>query len=90
MLLRQALASNISVRLRYRVGTSLKWEAPLLRDRYWRLLANAEAFLTLAGSQGQFQEQVRATVGVERSFRLGLRLRGEVTRPRLPRFGTLR
>ena len=72
-------ASKVSLRLRYRLGSFLKWEAPLQRDRYWRLLGNVEGFLTLAGDQGQFREQVRATVGLERSYRLGLRVRGEIT-----------
>lgn len=72
-------ASNISLRLRYRLGSFLKWEAPLQPGRYWRLIGNVEGFLKLAGDQGQFQEQVRATVGLERSYRLGFRLRAEIT-----------
>ena len=59
--------------------TLLRWEAPSRPDRYWNLLGSLEGFANVISDQGQFQEEVRATVGLERSFRPGLRLSGEVS-----------
>ena len=70
--------SQVSLRGRYQLAASLKWDA-VQPDRYWSLTGTVEGFLTLAGDQGQFREQVRATIGLERSFRRSLRIRGEVS-----------
>jgi hypothetical protein len=70
--------SQVSLRGRYQLKASLKWEA-VQPDRYWSLTGIVEGFLTLAGDEGQFREQVRATIGLERSFRRSLRIRGEVS-----------
>jgi hypothetical protein len=69
--------TNASLRLRYRLRGTFRWNA-VQEDRFWRALASTEVFLTLAGQQGQFREQVRLSVGIERSFRWTLRLRLEV------------
>jgi hypothetical protein len=69
--------TNASLRLRYRLRGTFRWHA-VQEDRYWRVLASTEVFMTLAGQQGQFREQVRLSVGIERSFRWTLRLRLEV------------
>ncbi|MCZ6917287.1 MAG: DUF2490 domain-containing protein [Gemmatimonadetes bacterium] len=70
--------SQSSLRGRYRLRTVIQWSA-LRQDRYWRLLASVEGFLTLAGEQGQFREQFRFSVGVERSHRAGVRTRFDAT-----------
>ena len=66
-------------------------EAPLLteigqtrlaayqKDRFWALTAFGELFYTIAGQEGQQQEQTRAGLGIERTFKHGRRLRFEVT-----------
>jgi len=68
---------SASLRLRYRLRAAFRWGA-LQKGRYWRALAATEVFVTLAGDQGQFREQVRVQVAIERSFRLLLRVRFEV------------
>ncbi len=68
---------SASLRLRYRLRATFRWDA-VQQGRYWRALAGTEVFVTLAGDQGQFREQVRVQVAIERSFRLLLRLRFEV------------
>ncbi len=70
--------SQNSVRGRYRLRTVIQWSA-LQQDRYWRLHASVEGFLTLAGEQGQFREQFRLTVGIERSVKAGVRTRFDAT-----------
>ena len=70
--------SKNSMRLRYQLGTSYRWAA-LQPGRFWQATANMEAFLTLTGQQGQFQEQARATLGLDRSYANDLRIRFEVT-----------
>ncbi|UCG89236.1 MAG: DUF2490 domain-containing protein [Gemmatimonadota bacterium] len=67
-----------SLRIRYRLGLEYRWGALVRRDRYWRVMLEGELFKTLAGDQGQFRENVRVGVGVERSFRRERRLLGEV------------
>ena len=68
---------SASLRLRYRLRATFRWDA-VQKGRYWRAPAGTEVFVTLAGDQGQFREQVRVQVAIERSFRLLLRLRFEV------------
>ena len=74
----QSWSSQASLRARYRIRTHFRWNA-LRADRYWQAFASLEGFATLLGNQGQFQESVRANLGLERSYGSTLRLRGEVT-----------
>jgi hypothetical protein len=74
----QTWESQNSLRARYRLRTVIQWSA-FQQDRYWRLLASVEGFLRLAGEQGQFREQFRLAVGVERSVRTGMRTRFDAT-----------
>jgi hypothetical protein len=72
-----ALASSLRARLRVRAYH--QWQALRRRDRYWRLFLGVEAFARLAGDAAQFEHQARLTLGVDRSFNLGLRIRFETT-----------
>lgn len=56
-----------SLRLRYLLRASYRWSA-FQAGRTWKLTASVEPFLTLAGQQGQQREQVRATVGIDRTL----------------------
>lgn len=67
-----------SLRGRYRFRLMYRLAAHQA-DQFWTLSASGEIFYTLAGSEGQFQEQTRAGLGVERTFRHGRRLRFEIT-----------
>ena len=60
-------ASRISLRARYQISLSHRWATIVREDRYWRAFGSLEGFATLAGEQGQSQEQVRAMLGMERS-----------------------
>ena len=68
--------ARISLRIRYRLRASFRWDAKQ-EDRYWRALVATEVFATLAGDQGQFREQVRLQAAIERSLAFLLRLRFE-------------
>jgi hypothetical protein len=70
--------SKNSVRLRYRLNISYRWGAHQ-PGRFWQATASGEAFYTLLGEQGQFQEQARATLGLDRSFAYDLHFRMEIT-----------
>jgi hypothetical protein len=70
--------SRNSIRIRYKLGISYRWAA-YQQGRFWQATASAEAFYTFAGEQGQFQEQARATLGLDRSFERDLHLRIEIT-----------
>ncbi len=67
-----------SLRMRYRLRTYIEWSA-FRPGRYWRLLGSVEGFLTLAGEQGQFREQFRVSLGLERSYVPGIRTRFDAT-----------
>lgn len=67
-----------SLRMRYRLRSYFDWEAKQ-SGRHWRVMGSVEGFLTLAGEQGQFQEQFRLSIGLERSYRPGLRARIDAT-----------
>lgn len=67
-----------SVRGRYQLGMSHSWGA-IVDDRYWKVSAMGEIFYTFIGEQGQFQEQSRLTLGLDRSYRFNLHFRIEVT-----------
>lgn len=71
-------SSKISLRFRYRILLVYKFGAVAQHDRYWKIRAGGESFVTLAGNEGQFQERVRATVSMERSLRRGFAFRLEV------------
>ncbi len=70
--------SRNSVRGRYKLGISHRWAAKQV-DRYWQVSVMGEAFYTFAGQQGQFQEQARVTLGLDRSLRYELHFRFEIT-----------
>ena len=58
---------DASLRLRYRLQTQYALPgAP--ENAIWRVRANIEAFLTLAGDEGQFRENVRLGLGIGREF----------------------
>ena len=62
-----------SLRLRYQLQVSYRW-ATYQGGRTWKATASVEPFITLAGEQGLQQEQVRATIGIERTFARDRRL----------------
>ncbi len=68
-----------SLRLRYRLRLSKRWAAYFQPDRYWQVLGSIEFFMRLAGTEGQSQEQIRVTAGVERSHPPVWRGRVELT-----------
>ena len=68
-----------SLRLRYRLRLSKRWAAYFRPDQYWQALGSIEFFARLAGNEGQSQEQIRVTAGVERSYPPEWRGRVEVT-----------
>ena len=70
--------SKNSARARYKLQLSFKWAA-VRKYRYWKVTAGAEGFYTFLGEQGQFQEQSRATLGIDRSLARNNHLRFEVT-----------
>jgi hypothetical protein len=74
----QTWNSANSIRLRYRLRPRLQFSARQ-PDRFWRIFASIEGFVTLAGEQGQSREQVRTTAAVERNFKRGRRLRFQIT-----------
>jgi hypothetical protein len=67
-----------SLRLRYRLRATYRWAAQV-EERYWTATASGEGFVTLAGEQGQLQEQFRVTAGIERNFSRKRRIRFEIT-----------
>lgn len=68
---------DASIRLRYRLRAAYRWDAFLQQERYWQAFASAEFFAKLLGEEGQFQEQIRLALGIERSFSRRARLRVE-------------
>lgn len=70
--------SAASLRARYRLRV-LRRFGTLRGDAHWTLIAAGEGFLTLAGDQGQFREELRLGLGAERSFNRTLRARAEIT-----------
>ena len=70
--------SKNSIRLRYQLNFSYRWAA-LQPGRWWQATATAEAFATILGTQGQFQEQSRVTLGLDRSYARDFHYRIEVT-----------
>jgi hypothetical protein len=70
--------SKISLRFRYRLLLVYKFGAAVQHNRYWKIRAGGESFVTLTGDEGQFQERVRASVSLERSLRRGFAFRLEI------------
>ena len=70
--------SKNSLRARYQLNLSYRWGA-IQPGRFWQVTASGEAFLTILGEQGQFQEQSRITVGLDRSYAFDLHIRFEIT-----------
>jgi hypothetical protein len=70
--------SKNSLRGRYAVRMEQKWATLYGEDRYWRAFGSLEVFVTLAGEQGQSQEQMRAMLGFERSVGPSLSFQGEI------------
>ncbi len=71
--------AKASIRFRYKLNFSYRWAARLQADRFWQVTAGGEAFLDLSGDQGQFQEQMRITLGIDRSLKRDLHMRFELT-----------
>ena len=70
--------SKNSVRVRYKLNISYRWAA-IQPGRFWQATGSGEAFLTVIGEQGQFQEQARVTLGLDRSLAYDLHYRFEIT-----------
>ena len=70
--------AKISLRLRYKLNTSYRFAA-VHHDRFWQITGSAEAFFTIAGNQGQFQELTRLTFGLDRSLDRDNHFRFELT-----------
>lgn len=71
--------SRNSLRLRYALALTHKFAARYQEARFWRVRAGGEGFLTVAGDEGQFREEVRASLAVDRSLRRDMVLRFEAT-----------
>ena len=67
-----------SLRFRYRLQTQVRWQG-LRPGSHWRLIGHVEFFFTLSGEAGQFDERVRAGLGVERGLGPAWRVRADVT-----------
>ena len=68
-----------SLRFRYKLSFSYRWTARLQEDRFWQATLGAETFFKMAGEAGQFEEQTRITLGLDRSLRRDLHMRFEIT-----------
>jgi len=79
-------SSQTSLRLRYRLRASKRWARRWKPETYWRLLGSLEFFGTLAGTEGQSQEQFRLTAGLERGSASPVRARLEATWQKAGRF----
>ena len=73
-----AWSLDTSLRLRYRLQTRYSFSGPLENAR-WQVLLHGEAFGTLAGNAGQFDERVRVGGGLERAFGAAWRARLDLT-----------
>ncbi len=69
---------DASLRFRYRLQTQIRWGG-LRGDVFWRLLLHGEAFLTVTGEAGQFDEKFRLGLGIERGFGPKFRARVDLT-----------
>jgi hypothetical protein len=69
--------ASVALRARYRLRASIRWDETQ-EGWYWRLLPSAEVFKTTTGESGQFNEQARGTVVLERGYGNGRRARLEL------------
>jgi hypothetical protein len=69
---------DASLRIRYRLQTQFLWSG-VRGAAFWRVLAHVEAFATVTGEAGQFDEKLRIGLGIERGFGAKLRLRVDAT-----------
>ena len=71
-------STKTSLRLRYKLSAHYRFAAAQY-DRFWQISAGGEAFFTIAGTEGQFQERSRLTFGVDRSLDRDIHFRFELT-----------
>ncbi len=69
--------SNNAIRGRYRIGTAYRWRTT--ETKYWEGDLTFEFFFNLWGVEGEFQEQARISLGVDRGLKSNLVLRFELT-----------
>jgi len=69
---------DASLRLRYRLQTRYSFSGPL-EDAQWEVLFHGEAFITLAGNAGQFDEKWRVGAGLEVKMGAAWRSRLDLT-----------
>jgi hypothetical protein len=69
---------DTSLRFRYRLQTQYMWRG-FRPGVHWRALFHVEAFVTLTGSGGQFEEKLRLGFGAERGFGPAARIRVDLT-----------
>ena len=69
---------DASLRFRYRLQTRYSFSGPV-ENAQWQVLLHGEAFVTVAGNAGQFDETVRIGVGLERAFGAAWRARLDLT-----------
>ena len=67
-----------SLRFRYRLQSRYSFRGPL-DNTTWQVLLHGEAFLTLAGNAGQFDEKVRIGAGLEVELADAWRVRLDLT-----------
>lgn len=67
-----------SWRLRYQLTFSYKW-AEVQPNRFWQADISGEAFFPISGAEGQFRENFRLTLGLNRSFAYDFKMRFELT-----------
>jgi hypothetical protein len=67
-----------SMRLRYQLSLSCKW-GNVQPDRFWQVFLTGEAFFPLAGTEGQFREQFRLSLGLVRKFDREVNMSFELT-----------
>jgi hypothetical protein len=70
--------SDQSLRFRYRLQTRYSFSGPL-ENAQWQVLLHGEAFFTVAGNAGQFDEKVRIGAGLELATGAALRTRLDLT-----------
>ena len=66
------------LRFRYRLQIQVLWSG-IKGQAHWRILLHGEAFFTLSGEAGQFDEDWRIGIGVERGISPQWRVRVDLT-----------
>jgi hypothetical protein len=69
--------TRVSLRARYRLRASIRWDETQ-EGWYWRALTSAEVLKRTTGESGQFNEQARGTVVLERGYGNGRRAQLEL------------